>query len=245
MNKDEIAVYKGVNDETNGGWSLDINEAIFEACLGNNSRVLKGTMLLKDFFNNSDENNIKNIEEVGFIKGNYQNTKKMTDNLLNKYFYYLKNSFKISKNLFYSKEAFESIHGLNHCSRVLLWALIIGANYKLSQAEEHALYLSALFHDCGRKNDNAEIHGEISKDVIDIINYLITFHDIDDDDIPNYIENEIRTNLLLKILKDADALDRHRLSYYWAEFDVGYLRTKEAKELPLLAPYLFDLYSNL
>lgn len=262
MNKDEIVVYKGVNDKGNRSWTSDINKAIFVACLGNNSRVFKGTMLFCELFDNSDEKNVKNINEVGFIKGNYQNVKKLIDNVLNKYSYYLTHSFIISKNLFYSKEAFGSIHGVDHCSRVLLWALIIGANYNLSQAEEHALFLSALFHDCGRKNDNAEIHGEISakkvlnnqkdfieefkmtKDVIEVMKYLITFHDINDDDIPYYNETEIRTNLLLKILKDADALDRYRLSNYRFEFDVSFLRTKEAKELPLLAPYLFDFYSN-
>ena len=67
MNKDEIVVYKGLNDKVNGSWTSDINEAIFWACLDNNSRVLKGTMQFCDLFDNSDEKNVKNINEVGFI----------------------------------------------------------------------------------------------------------------------------------------------------------------------------------
>lgn len=129
---------------------------------------------------------------------------------------------------------------------MLMLALLIGHKKGLSELEQDALGMAAIFHDSRRMDDGIDRgHGKRAAEYYkaycrendlpyDERTYYITYyHDQDDalgiseiEKSPNVDERGL---LLYRIFKDADALDRFRLGP--DGLDVKYLRTKEAHEL--------------
>ena len=138
----------------------------------------------------------------------------------------------LSKSLFYPS-MINSYHGIAHTARVLLFSYLICSRVaELSEEEKIACYLAAIIHDLGKTNDReGSIHGKNSmnryKDTISSIvpdeairNRIlkaVQYHSIQDDECPD----EIRRDLIWKVLKDSDALDRGRFA---SGCDVRYLR---------------------
>lgn len=126
----------------------------------------------------------------------------------------------LSKKLFYP-HMIGSYHGIAHTARVLLATHLLCNAIKLSKDEAIACYIAAIIHDLGKSNDReGSKHGFNSmllykdkmKSFISDTNLqnrtlnAIRYHSIEDSDCPE----EVRNDIIWKVLKDADALDRGR-----------------------------------
>ena len=116
------------------------------------------------------------------------------------------------------------IHGVRHIKRVLYLAEKISADYDLAEKEEKILALSVCYHDIGRWHNEVDPeHGRLSavkmtelgllddEDLEDaekeLVCRLITCHCLGDDSFKGTPSEE----LLFKMIKDADGLDRVRI----------------------------------
>lgn len=151
----------------------------------------------------------------------------------------------------------DGIHGLQHIRRVLLWSIILAEKLNLDAVMRDILYYIAILHDAGRVNDGeCSMHGKASVDRIkkeDIAPYylssedeylahkIIECHCISDKDGIESIQNDSGIEdkesaiELLKVFKDADALDRVRIK----DLDYEQLRFDESKEMCLLSQVVF------
>lgn len=126
----------------------------------------------------------------------------------------------LSKELFYPHMV-SSYHGIAHTARVLLATHLLCNAIKLSEDEAIACYIAAIIHDLGKSNDveGAEhgyksmvLYREKITSLIGDANLqrrtlnAVRYHSVWDDDCPN----EVRQDIIWKVLKDADALDRSR-----------------------------------
>ena len=150
---------------------------------------------------------------------------------------------KLNKRIFYPSMV-NSCHGIAHTSRVLLYSYIICCNLSgVSDDEKNACYLAAIIHDLGKTDDSeGSIHGYKTmirfKDTVhQIIPSLelqnrilnaVRYHSVEDDECPA----DTRNDLIWKVLKDSDALDRSR---FHRGCDVQYLR------LPLFKQQIGEL----
>jgi len=140
---------------------------------------------------------------------------------------------KLSKDLFYPHMV-KSYHGIAHTARVLFGTCLLTyyLSNKIDSFTKEAVYYSAIIHDLGKTSDKeGAIHGEnsammykyklkefipnqsLQKLAFDAIKY----HSIEDE----YCPIEVQNNIIWKILKDADALDRGRFS---SKCNKSYLR---------------------
>ncbi len=170
-----------------------------------------------------------------------------------------------SKNYGYLRDVFaefderlsvtSSLHGITHTERVCFLGLLLANKLGLSDEDAKLLLTACTYHDIGRKNDGDDCeHGlraanEVQKSVsytgedLLILKAAIEAHSISNrqmsDTITKYgIKDTDRALLIAKLLKDADALDRVRLS----ELDPSYLRFKESLSLIDFAEDLFWFY---
>ncbi|MGI6077447.1 MAG: HD domain-containing protein [Fastidiosipilaceae bacterium] len=149
---------------------------------------------------------------------------------------------------FWHKESI--MHTKEHVSRVLIYALLIGHHLELAEADLNILSTAAIFHDTRRKNDGLDVgHGkraaEYYRSHVQVLGLdfnptcydIIYFHDRNDKKGIKALSHnpQAQSNgvLLYQAFKDADALDRFRLSLFG--LDVRYLRTPPALELVPLA----------
>ena len=143
--------------------------------------------------------------------------------------YFKKRIREIKKEYMYKSD----IHGIYHSEKVALNAYLIGLDQKLDQVDMEILLDAAIYHDIGRINDFEDsFHGLASANMIEevvntdiysdsnnlkILKAIIDYHSQNDRKLRINFENyEIdeehyeRYEILAKILKDADALDRKR-----------------------------------
>lgn len=142
------------------------------------------------------------------------------------------------------------IHGIGHLSRVFILQELI-----CNKLEEQGVVVNreatrwaAMAHDVGRVDDGMDLdHGQrsaewirdnlndrMSPELMDTVTYIVHWH------VPHDSEAPVMTTEL-KVLKDADGLDRVRLG----DLDAAYLRTDAAKELVETARELEKLsFSN-
>ena len=137
-------------------------------------------------------------------------------------------------------------HTKEHCSRVLLFCLLIADKRELPQRETDILCMAAVFHDSCRQDDWYDVgHGQRAADYYrsycektdltydDRTYYIIAYHDRDDELSVRILREKFPDDpdavLLYQIFKDADALDRFRLGP--DALDAKYLRTLEAKNM--------------
>lgn len=125
------------------------------------------------------------------------------------------------------------IHGVSHAARVLvLQELLARAVVRQGvQLDTEALRWGAAIHDVGREDDFwGYNHGVISarwvqnnlehlitSESLETLTYIVTWHEPEDEDAPEMTPE-------LAVLKDADGLDRGRVSY--AHVDPTMLRHK-------------------
>ncbi|MDD4547480.1 MAG: hypothetical protein PHI05_01890 [Bacilli bacterium] len=156
------------------------------------------------------------------------------------------------------------IHGLYHSEKVFLFAYIIAKDENLDPVDLQIITDAALYHDVGRINDCEDtLHGLCSANRIEsvinnpiyknhenlnILKAIIDGHSVNDSRRDCFIEDyevkeKERYYKLYNILKDADALDRHRFySYNDCFLDERYLRTDMSKKLIGLSKEINDLY---
>lgn len=142
-----------------------------------------------------------------------------------------------------------NIHGESHVERVVILAFILSILYQLDYHSTSILLEAAKYHDIGRIDDGndfthgmrgAEKYNElfVTSDQIDsrIIMALIEAHSINDEkaesvfdkyNIPN--KQRERVKKLLYFLKDADSLDRFRLTDH--SLKTKFLRYSESHKL--------------
>ena len=128
---------------------------------------------------------------------------------------------KLAKDLFYP-HMISSYHGIGHTARVVFYTYLLSVGIdRLNERERQACCLAAVIHDLGKQSDReGAIHGHNSmllyKDrlagyvedqklgcrIFDAVQY----HSVDDRDCPCSAMDD----LITKVLKDADALDRSR-----------------------------------
>ena len=192
------------------------------------------------------------------------NTSKFTlDNYVSNYldiFYDSMNTLPIqlSIDLFYP-HMINSYHGIGHTSRVLFLSFLLAKTINLTEEETNASCIAAITHDIGKRGDlDGASHGLESmlrvKDQMD--NYIkdvhlskrvlnaVRYHSVEDKDCPN----EVQQDVIWKLLKDADALDRSRFSNKGC--DKSYLRlgiynTPIGQNIIDLASYLPSWTQNL
>lgn len=131
-------------------------------------------------------------------------------------------SLVLTKDLF-SSHMLDSYHGIAHTARVLFASYLLSHAINLGEDESRACCFAAIIHDLGKRSDRegAE-HGynsmKLYKDYIcEIIQdsslavrilQAVQYHSVADKDCPAKVQNDI----IWKVLKDADALDRSRFS---------------------------------
>ncbi len=127
---------------------------------------------------------------------------------------------ELKTGLFYPNMV-NSYHGIAHTARVLFTSHLLANAINLSDDERNACYLAAIIHDLGKRSDRegAE-HGynsmirykeriyELteSNSLANRILQSVQYHSVADKDCPSTVQNDI----IWKVLKDADALDRSR-----------------------------------
>jgi len=146
----------------------------------------------------------------------------------------LSNQLKLnlSKDLFYPHMV-NSYHGISHTMRVLFGTcLLLHYTDDIPDDTKEAILYSAIIHDLGKTSDKeGSIHGENSAKLYmtKIQQYIsnenlqnsvleaVKYHSVDDKDCPKEMQNDV----IWKVLKDADALDRGRFN---RKCDKSYLR---------------------
>ncbi len=137
-------------------------------------------------------------------------------------------------------------HGRLHTARVLLNALFIAREMKLTDEETDRLCLACVIHDVGRNNNGVDSsHGERSVEIYkawseddpknfpynETVEKLIKYHCLPDEEGRVVMDKDEQK--LFDIIKDADALDRVRFGI--RDLDMKQLRTKSAKSMTMLA----------
>lgn len=142
------------------------------------------------------------------------------------------------------------LHGVDHMARVFILQELIcnkleGGGVSINR---EATRWAAMAHDIGRVDDGVDLlHGErsaewikknlgdqMAPEMLDMVTYIVHWH------VPPDSEAPVMTTEL-KVLKDADALDRVRLG----DLNVSYLRTVAALELVELAEDLYQSYMKV
>jgi uncharacterized protein len=159
----------------------------------------------------------------------------------------------ISEQLLYEFEPQESwlahdsyFHGVGHLTRVFILQELICNQLEAEGVtiNRQALRYASAAHDVGRHDDGTDpqhgqrsakwIHdtlaNQMSPETLDVATYIVHWHVPSDDEAPVMTTE-------LKILKDADALDRVRLN----DLNPKYLRTEAAKGLIDIARQLYTL----
>ena len=146
-----------------------------------------------------------------------------------------------------------SPHGPKHSKRVLLLCLLMSEMLGLNGEDTHVLATTAIYHDCRRDNDEADLnHGATSaraymEEVTNpdpLVTQLCTYHCRPDENFmsvvhetPGVKEQPDRAIRLFQLFKDADALDLTRFGPGHLYYNT--LRTEVGKKLPLIAQLIY------
>lgn len=146
-----------------------------------------------------------------------------------------------------------NVHGQNHIERTSLLAFAIGEMERLDPSMIELCVMAAKYHDIGRNEDNEDpLHGIIGAKKLNDTNILekycaddqkiilnaIRLHSLDDSFFERItyrlsdIEGEElleRSKTVVNVLKDADALDRFRLSPH--SLRIEFMRTESSLRL--------------
>ncbi|MCI9233228.1 MAG: hypothetical protein HFH08_01370 [Bacilli bacterium] len=158
------------------------------------------------------------------------------------------------------------IHGINHNERVLFWAYVLSLQCGLDEVGTRIVLDASKYHDVGRINDLVDpSHGERSASaIIELVNdpiyenpenmkllqAIVELHSLNDTDSEKVrkkygITDKKTFYTLFSILKDADALDRIRITYMQDTvscLNPAYLRLLYSKRLLLAAHELNEFY---
>lgn len=150
------------------------------------------------------------------------------------------------------------IHGYAHIERVILYGGLIALHEGCNEEDIKLLLTSCSYHDIGRINDMVDdSHGARSAEKVPslvdftgedlaIIQASIKAHSVDDSLIDKiikdfHISDTKRAQLIAKMLKDADALDRVRVN----ALDPSYLRFEYSRQYIDFSVALCKYYASL
>ena len=140
-------------------------------------------------------------------------------------------------------DGLNSIHGLTHTLRVAQHTAEISEAIGLTEQESKAAFQAALWHDIGRTNDRPdyyhgaksagkvvgmELHVGLDTAIVELALYAVTHHCGSEEHAERgaaYTSDPEATLRVLRVLKDADALDRVRLG----DLDPRFLRYEFSK----------------
>ncbi len=147
-------------------------------------------------------------------------------------------------------------HDLYHAIRVALFSLVLSSFYNLTSSAKKILIDASLLHDVGRVNDLYDLkHGQVGALIaenileeqdfyddykLNVVKMLIEGHNQNIYDLSIYKKYNCYSQenvLLLKIIKDADLLDRFRLQN-GLEVHLNNLTLNESYMLIAFAKYL-------
>ena len=152
------------------------------------------------------------------------------------------------------EELFRSpVHGEGHIERVILLGAVCAMERGLPERDVQLLLFACSYHDTGRLSDWLDVaHGRrsaykvgritgLTGDELTMVMAAVEAHSRRDADMDGILDSygprdPERYRQLALLLKDADGLDRVRLS----DLDVSYLRTPQAVQLADFARWLFD-----
>lgn len=149
------------------------------------------------------------------------------------------------------------IHGIHHIERVLFLSAVNACDLNLSAQDSRLCFLAASYHDTGRIDDSVDdAHGRrsamklpdlvsVTDEEMAILQAAITVHSMDDRNFANIlseynVKDRERGLLIIKMLKDADNLDRVRVGL----LDPSYLRLPNSKTLVSFAMDLYRYYGK-
>ena len=208
---------------------------------------MKSKVLNEIFEKTSDNSNIN--EMIKFIKqsGKYELLEEVLSDVKEEYF--IK----------------DSVHGISHNERVVILAMFIGLKEYLSDEELKVVLKAALYHDIGRKSAKGKAHGiesakilrdnkeflanDFSENEMKTLEFLCAIHSNPDDQLEEFasrygIQNLDPARKMMRVLKDADALDRQRLGRF-GKLDTSYLRTESGKSLVETSKALIEEYRTV
>lgn len=158
-----------------------------------------------------------------------------------------------------------AVHGVDHTSRVVLFAEMLSMLDNLSPHDKNLVMVAAQLHDIGREDDGKNFdHGLASKYKIEQYGLLKNFSDRDRDIIefaieshslePDQIKEKLKTiprkdrkdyQKILDYLQDADKLDRTRIANPGWGLDPNRLASDTAKRLVKAAHQNYYEYSSM
>ena len=150
------------------------------------------------------------------------------------------------------------IHGVDHINRVIVLGSLLAARENVSENDWIILLNALKYHDIGRINDKVDdSHGlrgaelirklyerdflkdEIkTKEELDILCETVRLHSINDNYLSAVRNSNPRLYRIVSLLKDADNLDRVRLS----DLDPRFLRSRNAVDMISFAEQLYRNY---
>lgn len=215
--------------------------------------------LINDFYNglkirDCDEDYDSKIKKIPIYKI-FCNLFEQLD--INQIFSYLEHKNLMSILINYSRDInsdwqyYSNEHGINHAFRVLLFSLYLASVSNLPMEDINIIIEGAKYHDIGRHTDTTDgSHGRksarkltnilpVDTSDLNMIQAIIELHSIEDSNYNKIIKKynitcPDRFKILYSILKDADALDRVRLSIgydYYSSLDPSMLRLEESMKL--------------
>lgn len=204
--------------------------------------------------NNNYQRFLKDIEQIStqefknFIIDNYKEIKYELDTIKSGFLY-------------------DSLtHGINHNIRVLLFTFYLAKKLNLDKTKFRILMDACKYHDVGRRNDlYDEEHGKRSanavdkivddeiyktNDNLDMLKAIIEYHSVPDRNINKVmskykIMDEKTFKILAYLLKDADGLDRVRLSIgnkLFSDLNLRYLRFDDSLTLVKISHIINTMY---
>lgn len=166
----------------------------------------------------------------------------------------------------YHKKSLNADHTMDHTIRVMIYSnylfrQIVFPKYKKINKQKKIQIISyfcnlmdaAIYHDIGRTNDFIDKnHGIESYKIYKkekkenkVVKFLIEQHCIDDETSLKILKKEFHEEkdiieLLYKILKDADALDRTRFGWCKDGLNIDYLRLDESRDIVPIAHAMLE-----
>lgn len=258
---EEVVVYRGVGDKSEGldrafSWTTSINWAnIFATWRTERGAVIyKGKVKRGDileFFKGEQElliepGKVYDIEAMPLYDMDWLESD--APRAAKKDFTYYKTEVANYKKIPFQLPD-SAIHTQAHSARVLFHCMALAHLYHLPKEDRESLAIAALYHDTGRLHDEVDAkHGIASSKLYKrgvkkpdpVAIFLMKYHCKPDEqgyafihEDPLLSKDPDRYTMLFNIFKDADGLERLRLSPH--SLDINQLRTEEAKKMTLIA----------
>lgn len=221
-------------------WTPDINVAYFFATrLGKNAKIRIGKLYRKDvleyFPADGDEGaeeeiitmpgKVKNVRTEYLLDADSEDVLRLAVGFMERYTFWRDETARLHEDADNSLNAHDALHAV----RVLFLSMVLGAHEKLRPEEMEALCAAAVYHDIGRTHDGDELdHGRAgaeyyhneATDVSPIAEAVIELHCAEKEAVERELARRFSgrdlesAQKILRVLEDADALDRVRFGLF-------------------------------